>query len=1057
MSKISILKSKAARIPFYLFGIILFLNFMGLYIIYNKPMLLQLAIMSIIITLLNIGQRYYQHYKSESTEIIRKYRSDRQPFIDFKQFADLVKRQFKINKQYILASLLALILAIVVVSQIYLINTSYNQSTFDRYVNLARPSTFEATIVGISDAQIKDEWVSHMQNGFGQYVDTFGFETEAIYTYTHTTSSIILGEQISEEAGSRWVDTIQFKTYQWTEERYTFFSQFPSFNQSMPFDPNDKMLIIPYSLKFGTVQYSIENVIRNNSIHVLADDAVRKSTAPAIFVNYTYPVSNFWQPNQKDIQYLYENKLDRYKDLLLKGLYLPEGEGWNFLEGWAERIEASNRIVLNFRAKVFLKTDIYTKIPLYHDINLEDYQAKILEAIEPLRSWANQWTTNKNSLSSENNYYCGIIAPLDVALRNFQDSIGALEEFLVLVSAPLIAIAMYLVNFAVNMVQRRKEKIVSIMKTRGTSNPQLHYMFASEIFIGGLVATTTAMILSIPWTIVSLRSRDFFVFALEPIVSLTIPTSWIINVPVFGFLIAFDLHLMSILNLHNISTDTDVNDKLKSAKPAYQEIYLDVILFFLGILYWVALYQMQIGRREVSEFLIYDIGPYVLAMMMIAGPVMFQRFYYPIVAGITKIVNLIHKSDTMSLTKKNVRLHKISTSRLAALFTAGFILTILTISIPYSFNSWSEESAAYEQGAEITLEGLYMWEVDRFHYLDIPEIGSFSPVIQFEFEHLSPFQTDELDQINNFRILGVDPEKFTEVAYWEEYYGDKPLESIMEDISANKSVAMSKATSEALGMEIGSIITLPLINYDARLFELHLESTFNYFPNLYSVEPSISVYGQVEVDIYELLMSIETAESILDYYKMGYQPKIYVHPAEGYTVEETKAAIQKVFEDDPSVLITTISDSHINLFGREQYQIISSTLQGFFILSFIIVILGYTYFIFLNIYDRKSEIGLYRVLGMSKGQIWKLLFTEASLIASITIIVGILIGGIISSNFFLVITNESRSNIPPIKFLIDLSAFSAILGALLIVTLIAAYIPAYLLGKRQTGGLLRSL
>ena len=72
----------------------------------------------------------------------------------------------------------------------------------------------------------------------------------------------------------------------------------------------------------------------------------------------------------------------------------------------------------------------------------------------------------------------------------------------------------------------------------------------------------------------------------------------------------------------------------------------------------------------------------------------------------------------------------------------------------------------------------------------------------------------ELNQINvnppiggAFTFLGIQPENFTDAAFWKDKYNDQSLNSLVSSISSNTSVAIQKEGLDKLGLDIGDKYT----------------------------------------------------------------------------------------------------------------------------------------------------------------------------------------------------------------------------------------------------------
>jgi putative ABC transport system permease protein len=118
-------------------------------------------------------------------------------------------------------------------------------------------------------------------------------------------------------------------------------------------------------------------------------------------------------------------------------------------------------------------------------------------------------------------------------------------------------------------------------------------------------------------------------------------------------------------------------------------------------------------------------------------------------------------------------------------------------------------------------------------------------------------------------------------------------------------------------------------------------------------------------------------------------------------------------------------------------------------------IIGVGYFSFITLSERKREIGVFRAVGMVSRQIFLLLIIEAFVMVATAILAGMLIGIFVSSNFFILI-GGSFGQLPPIQLTYPLQTTVAFVLGMLLLSTLAAAIPARKVALEQTGSILRA-
>jgi len=81
------------------------------------------------------------------------------------------------------------------------------------------------------------------------------------------------------------------------------------------------------------------------------------------------------------------------------------------------------------------------------------------------------------------NYYAYIYSSIYYNMQSFQMAISALTVMLLLVSFPVICIALYLVIYSFGLIRRQKQDQIGILKTRGGSSFQIFSVLTGEMIV----------------------------------------------------------------------------------------------------------------------------------------------------------------------------------------------------------------------------------------------------------------------------------------------------------------------------------------------------------------------------------------------------------------------------------------------------------------------------------------------------------------------------------------------------------------------------------------------
>ena len=162
--------------------------------------------------------------------------------------------------------------------------------------------------------------------------------------------------------------------------------------------------------------------------------------------------------------------------------------------------------------------------------------------------------------------------------------------------------------------------------------------------------------------------------------------------------------------------------------------------------------------------------------------------------------------------------------------------------------------------------------------------------------------------------------------------------------------------------------------------------------------------------------------------------------ADGSTVEESTAAIGAIGEDFPQILTQSSIEFRETVSGQVDQLLF--TLSGFLGLAIFIAFIGIVNTMALSIFERTRELGLLRAVGMTRGQMHRMVRWEAAIISG----VGALLGAVVGVAFGALVVFAA-----PEEFLNNLAIPWLSLAILVIVAslagLVAGFLPARRAGK----------
>jgi ABC-type lipoprotein release transport system permease subunit len=944
------------------------------------------------------------------------------------------------NRIYVIATVIGLVLATVVASQTVLISSSYQSQIFDDFIENSDDRALTFGLYNIRSLEDINEWIEHMGD-----VDSIIEENNLILNYTKTSkqqsNQIIAGDPEQTNDG-KYVRTLYVQTREYTQEIFDFYSSLTSFNSSVKFNLSEPLLIVPFYYDINET-----SILNYGTIEVLADSEFKSNTTdpfnsiPIHNVNYFMwtqgDEEDYWQNGGGTIDNFYP-----FSGYLLLNASAIDELMVDIFEILADIEENGGDY---FWFDVSLESSVYIELPEITTSSIDNIMGILGRLETDARGFA-------SSFEKSHDLWIWVYSPLYSSLQYYEMEVAGINTILLLVTGPLIALALFLVYFSLTLVEQRKQRVIAILKVRGSSKDQLYSMMLSEAFSAALMAVIAGMILSIPWTLLTLRASGILQFD-NPAIPINIPASWYWRLPLIGIIFALDLNMSSIASLSTTKIDEGEITEEKR-KPFWQRYYLDLILLSLSIIFWISMQFIPGNVGFIRSILVIIIGPFTMIIFMIGAPLVTARYFSTIIGKISDVL-WRNFSGMIALATRNMRKNKFSASRLVSFLLLGMMLSYVSVIIPTTFIDWNTETTAYSMGSEIYISGMDSSNATQLDFLNIPEIDAYSEVTKLS------LQTGYNNRIESYTILGVDTDTFEDAAFWRNNYDDKSLSKILDKIDTNSSMGMQTETMLAMGVEIDDYLQIDLFDKAGNqvILEFNVTTSFDYFPNLVNFLPYSDGDGGYYAWLAYGLVDLDTAKSMAqyaDYYEVG----TYVNVKDKVNVTALAISLRESFSSNTSISVYSIDENTSGLLQQPAVKLLLSSLQGMTIITVIASILAVSYFSFISLSERKREIGVFRALGMVRSQIFMLLVAEGIIILSMGITIGGLAGYSLVYIFFQfmaeIFGQGGGIGVPPLHIVIPWDTVGIFTLLMFVLTLVAAAAPAQYTANQQTGSILRA-
>lgn len=331
----------------------------------------------------------------------------------------------------------------------------------------------------------------------------------------------------------------------------------------------------------------------------------------------------------------------------------------------------------------------------------------------------------------------------------------------------------------------------------------------------------------------------------------------------------------------------------------------------------------------------------------------------------------------------NIQRARLRTTLTVAALMIGVAMIIVVWAITGSFKGDLDEWLKGYIGGDLYVTSSVPMRGDVLKRLQLVDgVAAVTPVRYFELDWLPP--DGEKERIT---AMGIDPASYTKVTSFVFSKSETDPQKALNDLAMGDSVFISSVISEKYDIKVGKPITL-VTRTGAKDFEV----------------------AGIVVDFYNqgLVIDMNWAD-MTRYFRQKYANTYLIKVEPGVSIDLTRQQIDDKYGKRDHLVI----ESNQAILGR-----ISTLLQQAFslfdilaIIAILVGFLGITNTTTMNVIERTQEIGMLRGVGMTQGQILKMILAEAGIMGMIGGIIGLLFGVILSHIFLQAMTAMSGYSI----------------------------------------------
>ncbi|MFX1247948.1 MAG: FtsX-like permease family protein [Promethearchaeota archaeon] len=684
------------------------------------------------------------------------------------------------------------------------------------------------------------------------------------------------------------------------------------------------------------------------------------------------------------------------------------------------------RLDVGMRCKIFLDK---TNFDAYN-INNEIY--KLENFIEAL-----YWQLNEAGLSSWVN------SEILWLMRQYETTVFGLLIIMLLLSIPVLCIALYLVVYSFGLIRRQKQEQIGIIKTRGGSWLQILVVLLGEMLLSTVLAVLIGFLLSTILADVVMRSTNYLEF-------LGAPVPVLITMTMVQGLIFWGLILALILNFRNIirMSRQEINETLEpteTRQPAWKRYYLDVVIFVIGTATWIIFMTLlrsggdMFGPSVYFLYIIVSLLGIPSPFFMFFGTIMVIARFFPFI--MKKLSEFLWQLEggINAFAIRNIVRHKQAANRAVLLITLALSFSILSSSLIFSLDETERLRQYYSVGADISVPtgSLLNESVLEILNQNISNLKSISGVLSARLYSYDFFN-------RNYHLLFVDPYTYAETAFMDPSFGlSSSISNLMNQLKDNETIILYNENLKEMVSKpkIGDKISFYIEN-DSVSFRVG--GTFKYWPTMYPysyLDPFRNFWGVGSLGMFDRF-------NLSNYFE-GMKAKYQVKIASMDNIDETIERIYNATGITPESPALSYKEYKEGFGRRFSLSILNSDL----IVCLAVAIIGVIMFAFFTYVERGKEIGVERALGMTQFQTAHSFLVEAATILSFGSIIGYFTG-VYFVTMFLQITQFGES-IPPLVVTYPTALLIQILLGIFITASIGTIIPAYMATRKDISRILK--
>ena len=680
--------------------------------------------------------------------------------------------------------------------------------------------------------------------------------------------------------------------------------------------------------------------------------------------------------------------------------------------------------------------NIIKKYPkdMYYDLYMSfDYRYIRPNRIDDIDSILKQFTEKDENLKEQ-------VRPI---IRDYRKNSKSVEQMLYVIVLPLIVLVLIFIGMIAFRIIDSEDGELTTLKNRGLSKARLIGMYVLQSFILAGVSLPIGLAVGFLFGKMVAGVTDFmgFSFGASSIsvrdyrFNILMVTSGAI-----GALIAVCVMLLPVL----LYFKKKKNRRKSSSTPGWERYFIDVALLAVSV-YLLYNYNKQVGTLSKGVLNGEGIDPIIFinsTLFLFACGMLMLRIIFYLVKLVYKIGEKKFKPVTYAGFLQIMRTRKAS-SIISIFLVMTVAMSLFNANMARTINRNKEERTIYSCGADIRIKEHWVativgppedrkWkfnEPDFSVYQKLVEDGTFTSVTKVLMSDRAVLKVSG-KETPDVTLMGIHTKEFGETAFLRDGITDEHWFNYLNALSTEiEGVIISQNLADQFELQVGDKIQCDMLPpKQTGLTKVYAQTDFKIVA-ITDAWPGYNKYKYEyqEVDGETKLVERENYLAVINYGNATSHFNVLPYEVWASTEDGVKLTddLKEKFKNADGTSVSSRESDIVNAMLKEGYQnptrytdsvtswrddikdekssaiiqITNGLFTADFLIALILCIIGYMIYWITSIRDRELLFGIYRAMGISRGEINNMLGMEQVFLSLMSIFAGVL-AGTLASKFF---------------------------------------------------------